>query len=437
MKPMTQHIRSLFISVAVAAGLAAWMLAPLVILALLLVFLVWLLFSISGRQSLAILTTSMSTLNQRLGATSVVIVGIAGVVGVLVALFAMAGGFEATLHQTGSDDTAIVLRSGANAELSSGLNHNATVLIEQAPGVLHDADDRPIASAEVVVVANVPKRSTGTDANVELRGVSPRVWALRPNVRIIAGRQFKPGLRELMVGKGALQQFRLSLNDTINLNQQSWRVVGVFDSGDAHNSELWGDADSVASAYRRGDVYQSVTVRLTGPEAFDQFKAALAADPRLKVDVETTRDYYNKQSERLSKLIRVLGTGIAIIMAIGAVFGALNTMYATVSARAREIATLRALGFTSFPVVVSVLLEAMLLATFGGALGASLAYGIFNGYSVSTLGANFSQVVFQFRVNPQLLLQGMQWALGIGFVGGLFPALQAARVPITVALRES
>ena len=413
-----------------------WMTVPLLMLGAGLGLVAWLLLSRGGQQTLAITWTGLSTLPQRLGATSVIVVGIAGVVGVLIALLAMAAGFEATLTQAGSTDTAIVLRAGADAELSSGLDRNTVTLVTQAPGILRDAQERPIASAEVVVIANVPQRSSGTDANVEVRGVSPEVWALRHNAKIIQGRRFQPGLREMIVGRGALRQFAgLELDSVIQLNNQEWKVVGVFATGDTHESELWGDAESVAAAYRRNG-FQSVTVRLTSPEAIGTFKAALTGDPRLKVDVDTTRNYYNKQSEQLTKTIRALGTGIAIIMAIGAVFGALNTMYAAIAARAREIATLRALGFSGVPVLVSVLLEAMLLALLGGALGAGIAYALFNGYSVSTLGSNFSQVVFQFQVSPALLLQGLQWSLTIGFLGGFFPALRAANIPVTVALRE-
>ncbi|MDN5871651.1 MAG: ABC transporter permease, partial [Nitrococcus sp.] len=347
-----------------------------------------------------------------------------------------AQGFQKTLHQAGSDDTAIVLRAGATTELSSNIDRADATLVAQAPGILHNAQDRPIISKEVVVVTNIPKRSTGTAANVAVRGVGPRVWALRPQVRIIEGRRFKFGLRELIVGRGALVQFKgLSLGSSVQVNNQAWRVVGIFASGDAHESELWGDAESVAAAYRRNG-FQSVTVRLTSPAAITRFKAGIAADPRLKVDVETTRAYYNKQSQRLTELIRVLGIGIAVIMGTGATFGALNTMYAAVSARAREIATLRALGFTGMPVVTALLLETMLLALLGGVLGAGIAYALFNGYTVSTLGSNFSQVVFQFQVGPPLLLSGLQWALAIGFLGGVFPALRAAALPVTVALRE-
>lgn len=436
MQTLMQIVRIAGLALLVVIVLAAWMRAPWLFLMLAIAFAGWLVGSRAGHQALAITWTGLLTLPQRIGATSVIVVGIAGVVGVLVALLAMAEGFQATLRDAGRNDTAIVLRAGADAELSSGLDRATTTLIAQAPGILRDAHNTPIVSAEVVVVANLPKRSTGTDANVEVRGVGPLVWQLRPNVHLVAGRHFKPGLRELDVGEGALKQFAgLDIGSTLRLNNQRWKVVGVFASGDAHDSELWGDAESVAAAYRRSS-FQSVTARLTGPEAFDRFKAAVDADPRLRVDVSTTREYYNKQSERLTRVIRILGTGVAIIMAIGAVFGALNTMYAAIAARAREIATLRALGFTGGPVLVSVLLETLLLALAGGVLGALVAYAVFNGYTVSTLGSNFSQVVFQFQVGPSLLLRGLQWALAIGFVGGLFPALRAARIPVTTALRE-
>jgi putative ABC transport system permease protein len=430
------YLRRAALIAAVACGLAAWMAKPVLVLILGMVLAWWLTVTREGRQAASITLSGLATLPQRLGAAAVIVVGIAGVVGVLIAMLAMAEGFQATLKRAGGDDTAIVLRAGANAELSSGIDRASATLIAQGPGVLRDARDVPIASSEVVVVANLPKRTTGTDANVEVRGVGLEVWPLRRDVRLITGRPFKPGLRELIVGKGALSQFAgLEPGSVIRLNNQSWTITGVFASGDAHESELWGDAESVAAAYRR-NVFQSVTVRLTGPEAFDRLKAALTGDPRLNVDVQTTRDYYNKQSEQLTKTIRVIGTGVAIIMAIGAMFGALNTMYAAVAARAREVATLRALGFSGVPVVVSVLMEAMLLALAGGAIGAGIAYAVFNGYTVSTLGANFSQVVFQFRVSPDLLLRGLQWSLAIGFLGGLFPALRAASIPVTAALRE-
>ncbi len=429
--------RSLLPMLAIAVVGAVWIGQPVLMIAFGVLLLGWLLLTQGARQSLAIAWIGLATVPERLGATSVVVVGIAGVVGVLVALQAMAAGFEETLAAAGRDDTVLVLRAGANAELSSALDRPAATLIAQAPGIARDVRDVPIASAEIIVVASVPKRATGTDANLEVRGVGPAVWALRPQVRILSGRRFTPGRRELIVGEGALRQFSgLEIGSRLNLNNQDWRIVGVFASGDTHASEVWGDAESLMSAYRRNG-FQSVAARLTDPTAIEVLRAALAADPRLRVDVETTRAYYSAQSERLTKVIRGIGTGVAVIMALGAVFGALNTMYAAVANRAREIATLRALGFTGVPVVVAVMLETMTLAFAGGVLGAGIAWGVFNGFTVSTLGSNFSQVVFQFQVTPELMLRGLQWALGIGFVGGLFPALRAATLAVTVALRES
>lgn len=407
------------------------------LLAIIILVGLWMYATRSGRQAASVTWVGISTLGQRLGASSVIVIGIAGVVGVLVALLAMGEGLSTTLKATGDNDTAIVMRGGATSELSSGVSRDDYSLISQAPGVLKDAEGKPIASPELVVVASLPKKSNGSDANVEVRGVGAQAVALRTNQKVIAGRMFKPGLRELIVGKGAQAQFAgLDLDANLNLNNQQWTVVGVFASGDAHESELVGDIDTVSSAYRRGG-YQSVTVRLTSPSALDEFKAALASDPRMKVEAKTTLDYYTSQSASLTRTIRIVGITIAVIMAIGAIFGALNTMYAAVATRAREIATLRAIGFRGVPVVVSVLLETMLLALIGGALGAGLAWLLFNNYTVSTLGANFSQVVFQFNVSPQLLWTGVKWALAIGFVGGLFPAMRAATLPVTTALRES
>jgi putative ABC transport system permease protein len=407
-----------------------------VLLALVALLVAWMAFTRSGRQAWSVTKVGVATIPQRLGSSSVVVVGIAGVVGVLVALLAMAEGFRATLQQTGDTNTAIVLRGGATAELSSGVGRDEVTLIEQLPGILKDAQGKAIASPELVVVANIPKKGTNTDANVEIRGVGEQAFALRPNVKIVSGRKFSPGLRELIVGKGALAQFAgLSEGSKINLGNQEWTITGVFEAGDAHDSELWGDVETVSATYRRQG-YQSVTARLTSPEALDELKAAIAADPRLKVDAKTTSDYYTAQSEDLTRVIKVMGIVIGVIMAIGAVFGALNTMYAAVATRAREIATMRAIGFRGFPVVVSILVETMLLALAGGVLGAAVAWLIFNNYTVSTLGANFSQVVFAFKVSPALVWSGLKWALAIGFIGGLFPALRAARLPVTTALRE-
>ncbi len=421
-------ILALLLLMAVPGWLLPLLMVPLVI---------WLLATRVGRQAWSATEVAISTIPQRLGSSSVVVVGIAGVVGVLVALLAMAAGFAATLRQSGSEDTAIVLRAGAQTELNSVIDHDTVALIAQLPMVRHTAAGQPIASSELVVVAALPKRSTGLDANVEVRGVSERAWELRPKLRLVAGRKFSPGLRELIVGKRAREQFAgVAIGSTLKLNGEPWQVVGEFESGDAAESDLWGDVEVVGPTYRRGSSSTSVTVQLTDASAFEAFKAALATDPRVKVDVKTTRAYFSDQSAQLTKLIDVLGTSIGLIMAIGAVFGALNSMYAAVAARTREIATLRAVGFRALPVVVSVMLETMLLATLGGAVGAAIAWLLFNNYTASTLGANFTQIVFAFQVTPELLWRGLKWALAIGLLGGLFPALRAARMSVTEGLRE-
>ncbi|URL58965.1 FtsX-like permease family protein [Luteibacter flocculans] len=422
-----------------AVFLAIWVMLPWPgVVALAVALVLWMVATRRGRQTWQVTRVGLSTVTQRLGSSSVVVVGIAGVVGVLVAMLAMSEGFADTLRATGNDRTAIVLRGGSQAELNSILDRDSANVVMQAPGVKKDAQGRPIASGELVVVANLPRKGDPqSDSNVPIRGVSEDVWKLRDQVKIVEGRTFHPGLRELIVGKGAQAQFEgLDVGKSIRLAGQTWTVVGIFESHDALESELWGDTQSVASAYRRGSSVQSVTVLLDSPTAFDAFKANLAADPRLKVDVSTTREYFGKQSEGLTKVLRAVGITVGIIMAIGAIFGALNTMFAAIQARAREIATLRAIGFRGVPVVVSVMLETMLLALLGGVIGAGIVWIVFNGYSASTLGANFSQVVFRFHVSGGLLWTGIKWALAIGFIGGLFPALRAARVPVTTALRE-
>jgi putative ABC transport system permease protein len=257
-------------------------------------------------------------------------------------------------------------------------------------------------------------------------------------VKIVEGRRFTPGLRELIVGRGAAKQFAgLVPGREIRLGSQTWTVAGVFASGDALESEIWADANVVAETYRRGSSRASVTARLADPAAFGAFKSALEANPQLKVDVSTTLDYFNKQSERMTQVIRIMGITVGVIMAIGAMFGALNTMFAAVAARAREIATLRAIGFSGLPVVVAVMLETMLLALAGGVIGGVAAWAIFNGYGASTLAAgSVGKLSFELQVTPALLWTGLKWALAIGFIGGLFPAVRAARMPVTAALRE-
>ncbi|MDQ3494130.1 MAG: ABC transporter permease [Pseudomonadota bacterium] len=438
MKRLKKWSVKLGIVVALAAGLAAWVVLPWYgVLALAVALALWLALTRGGRLSLAAAGIGISSLPQRWGASTVIVIGIAGVVGVLVAMLAMGEGFKATLEQTGRDDTAIVLRGGSQAETNSVIGRDQVPLVSSLPGIARGADDKPLLSPELSQIINLPSAGDGSDANAQVRGVGPQAWALRQQLKIVEGRAFGSGLRELVVGQGAQSQFRgLRVGDSLSLANQDWAIVGKFASGDAHDSELWADAETLASTYSRR-AYQSITVRTDGEAGFRQFKAAMDADPRLKLDVLTTRDYYSRQSEGLTRLITILGTVIGAIMAVGAVFGALNTMYAAIAGRAREIATMRAIGFRGTPVVMAVMLETMLLALAGGVLGALLAWAVFNGYTVSTLGRNFSQVVFQFRVSPELLWTGLKWALGIGLVGGLFPALRAARLPVTEALRSA
>ncbi|HJV71896.1 ABC transporter permease [Ideonella sp.] len=421
--------------------LAAWVMLPwqgAVALALLLAL--WLFLFRGGGQARSVASVGISTLNQRIGSSAVIVVGIAGVVGVLVALLAMAEGYAQTLRNSGSLDTAIVLRGASAAEVASALSREDVVQIAQAAGIARGEKGEPLVSAETVVAANLPVKGSQTDeeGSAQVRGVGDEAFAVRPHLKIVEGRRFQPGLRELIVGKGAVRQFAgLEVGATLKLGNQPWTVVGVFASGDAMESELWADAAVVNDTYQRGSGRNSVTVKLTGREAFDAFKTALAANPQLRVDASTTLDFFAKQSEKMTQMLRIIGITVGAIMAVGAVFGALNTMFAAVASRAREIATLRAIGFRGLPVVVAVMLETMLLALIGGAIGGLVAWLLFNGFEASTMAAgSVGKLSFNLRVSPGLLWEGIKWALAIGFVGGLFPAARAASLPVTAALRE-
>ncbi|MEH6417128.1 ABC transporter permease [Pseudomonas sp. CGJS7] len=439
MKKFLSFLRGLGIFLALIAGLALWALAPWpYLLGAAALVALWMLLTRSGRQAASVAGVGISTLKQRLGSSSVVVIGIAGVVAVLVAMLSMAEGYQETLRRTGSDDSVMVLRGASAAEVMSTLDLASINVIEQAPGIARGPDGRPLASPETVVAANLPIMGgkPDEDGSVQLRGVGDRAWQVRPQVKIIEGRKFETGKREVVVGSGARRQFRgMEVGKQIRLGSEQWTVVGIFKSGDAMDSELWADAEMVASTYRRGASRNSVIAKLTDAKQFKPFKAALAGDPRLQVDTTTTSEYFAKQSEGMTKVIRIIGIVVGSIMAIGAVFGALNTMFATVATRAREIATLRAIGFRGLPVVVAVMLETMLLALLGGLIGGALAWGIFNGYTASTIAGGVGQLTFDFRVTGELLWNGLKWALAIGFVGGLFPALRAATLPVTSALR--
>jgi putative ABC transport system permease protein len=390
------------------------------------------------KQFIAVTGMSLQTLPQRIGASSVIVIGIAGVVAVLVSVLAMGAGFRHTLADTGRADRVIILRGGSEAELNSNLTRSDVDTISNAPGLAKDSSGKALLSSELVTVVNVPKVDTGTDANVTLRGVGLKLTEVRPELKIVEGRMFRPAVRELIAGTGAAKQFRgLTVGSVLHLRNADWTVTGVFSSnGDVHQSELLADVDTVGSSVERNG-YSSAVGLLTGPEQFDRFKDALTTDPQLKVDVRREPEYYAAQSKNLTQVINIVGKTVAVIMAIGAMFGALNSMYSAVAARGLEIATLRAIGFGALPVLSSVMIEALLLSLLGGVIGASLAWLFFNGHSVSTLGGAFAQVVFQLTVTRTLIVTGIVWACVIGVLGGLFPALRAARLPVAEALRAA
>ena len=389
------------------------------------------------RQTIAITSLSLRSIPERWGPSIVIIVGLAGVVAVFTALLAMAEGFQSTLKSTGREDVALVLRGGSSAELNSGLPRDQATLIKQAPGVTQGADGQPVASAEMIVIAELAKPGEKTGSNITVRGVEPAAFALRPQLHIVEGRRFQPGLRELIVGRGITQQFEgAKIGQVLRMRGSDWTVVGVFESGDANESELWADVEVAQTSFNRQG-FSAVRLQLASPASVGAVKGALTADPRLNVDVESEQEYYSGQTKQFRQTIGVLAGVVTLIMALGATFAALNTMYAAVGTRAREIATLRAIGFRGTTVVISVMIESLLLALVGGAIGALLAYLLFNNMSVSTLGQNFSQVVFQFKVTPALVRQGLLIAIVIGMFGGFLPALRAARLPVTTALRAA
>ena len=388
------------------------------------------------RQALAITGLSIRSIPERWAPSLVIVVGLAGVVAVFTALLAMSSGFESTLKATGRNDAAIILRGGSDAELNSAFDRASTDLIKQQPGIATAADGTPLASAELMQIAElVRKDDVSHGANITLRGVEPAAFVLRPQLKITAGRNFTPGLREMIVGQGVLKQFQgANIGNRVRMRGSEWTVVGTFASGDAHDSEMWTDINVVRSTFNR--IGTSSVLAALEPDGFDRLKSAVAAEPRLSLDVLREQDYFSGQTKDFRRTIGFLAGVVTLIMALGAVFAALNSMYAAVAARGKEIATLRALGFGGIPVVVSVMTEALLLALAGGVLGALIAYALFNNLSVSTLGQNFTQVVFDFKVTRQLVARGLIIAIIIGMIGGLMPALRAARLPVTVSLRE-
>lgn len=368
----------------------------------------------------------------------VAVLGIAGTVGVLLAMLAMADGFRHTLVASGSPSNALIMRAGSNTEMVGAVLLDQVQIIQSAPGAARGPDG-PLVSPEVVVIAPLPMKQTGTDANAQVRGVSSKALEVRPFVHMIAGRFFTPGLDEIVVGKNAESSYAgLDLGSSVRISGVTWKVVGIFDAGgSAFDSEIWCDAALLDQAYNRPtSAFQSVTVHLPSPGDFPKFKDALTSDPRLTVSVDREQDYYEKQSEALAHFITVMGSFVAIVMGIGAVFGALNTMYSAVSERSREVATLRALGFSGSSVVLSFVFEALFIALVGGVVGCLFVIPL-NSYTVGTLNwQTFSHVSFSFRLTPTLFAIGICFSLFMGLIGGVPPAIRAARMPIAAALRE-
>ena len=367
------------------------------------------------------------------------VLGIAGTVGVFVAMLAMARGFQATLIASGSSSNSIIRRAGASSEMDSGVTLDQARVIADAGQVARNEANIPLTSPEVVVIGAFQLKKSGTDANVQIRGMTPLVLEVRPTVTVVEGRFFNPGLAELVIGSNAVKAYEgLDLGSTLSFGGQDWQVVGIFDAGgSAFDSEIWTDYTVLAQAFKRSEnVFQSITARLNSPTDFDAFKDALTSDPRLTVQVEREAEYYAKQSQMVSQLIRVLGFLVAFVMAVGAVFGALNTMYSAVAARSREIATMRALGFGGGSVVLSFMIESLLIALIGGVLGCIAALPL-NGFTAGTMNwQTFSHLAFAFRVTPGLLAAGIVFALFMGLVGGVLPAIRAARMQVAPALRE-
>jgi putative ABC transport system permease protein len=390
------------------------------------------------RQVVAVTIVSLRTVPQRAGSSAVAIIGIAGVVVVLVAVLSIAEGFRAAMVGAGAADRAIVMRSGSDSEMTSGLGGNEVEIIKQAPGLARVGRSVP-ASAELFVIIDLPKKATGTSANVPMRGIEPTAMQVRDEVSIVEGRMLQFGTNEVVVGAAAARQFGgVAVGSEIRSGQVTWTVVGMFEAdGSVAETELWCDARTLQGAYRRGNSYQSLLARLDSSDSFDTFRDWLTSNPQLNVSVRRETEYYAAQSRGLTSLIQTIGFAIAALMAVGAVFGAVLTMYTAVATRAREIATLRALGFNGMAVLVSVLVESLVLAALGGVLGGVIAWAGFNGYQTSTMNfQTFSQVAFAFRVTPGLLLLGLGWALLMGLFGGVLPAVRAARLPVATALRE-
>ena len=373
----------------------------------------------------------------RKGTAAMTAMGIAMVVAVFVMTMSIAQGFRLTLVSSGQVDNAIVLRKGATSETVSAVTRQQVPLLEAMPQVARGKDGRPLVSPEMVVIISLPRTTDGAPANVPVRGVGPKAYEVRDTIKIVEGRRFTPGMREVNVGKQGVGRFKgLTVGSDVKISNLMWKVVGVFTAEDASfETEIWGDVDLMQPAFQRQG-YQSATVKLNDPSTFDSFQAAIAADPRFDLKPERERDYYEAQSSTTATLIRIFATFVTTILSIGAVFGAMNTMYAAVAYRTREIGTLRALGFSRFRIVTAFLAESIALAIIGGVVGCIIALPV-NGISTGAMNmVSFTELAFKFRITPGLLAGGMIFSAAMGAVGGLLPAFRAARIPVARALRE-
>lgn len=390
------------------------------------------------RQIAAVVAMNLRSLPQRAKTSLVIVIGIAGVVAVLISVLSLSTGLVHALVATGRPDRAIVLHKQSISEVGSSIPREAVFTLLEEPGIARDAAGRPIASAEMLATVNLPRREGGALGALTLRGVSTEAFELRPEIRLTAGHLFRAGLRELIVGEAAQRRYKgLDVGSRVRFGDNEWIIVGAFSSGGgAHDSELMADANTVLSAYQRS-TFNSVTVKLAGPGALARLEKAISSDSTLPVIVRDETEYYEQQSQTFARLLAVIAHIVGVIMAIGAVFAALNTMYSAVSARAVEIATLRAIGFGAWAVVASVITEALLLALVGALIGAAVAWLAFDGNTVSTLagGGGIAQVVFHLRIGAGLIATGILWACVVGLVGGILPALRAARLPVATALR--
>ena len=387
-------------------------------------------------QIVAVTTINLKSMGQRLWLSLSTVVAVGLVVMVLLSFLAMANGFQRTIEGSGAPDIAVVLRGGSQSEINSVVTREQVRLVEEGPGVAKGADGKPLVSAELYLTVDGIKRTTNTKANLPLRGIGAEGARLRRGITLVEGRMFNPGSNEIVVGKGLRSEFSgFDLGQTVIFATTRWTVVGVFAAeGSVFESEIWADLPVVQSLFKRNNVFQTVRARLTSPAALADLKTYVENDPRLKLDVKSESEYFAEQASRTSDLIQKLGWPLAIAMAFGALAGALNTMYSSVAARAVEIATLRAIGFGGLPAFVGTLIESLILAAIGGALGALATWLIFDGFTASTLGASFTQVVFSFQLSPRLIEQGVVLALVVGLIGGLFPAIRAARMPIVTGL---